>query len=129
MTITDLRCDRCSAWLSGLMTGARDERTAGIRFSYHPGDPGMRDDSGTLCGSCWQVWASELGMPRSRVCAACGRPVERRASLHLRRLDGPSGWQLCGPHAVELLNALSTVEPKLDPVTFRFPLDRPEGRP
>lgn len=53
----------------------------------------------------------------------CATPVRRRASLFLRRLDEQSGWQLCTAHAAELLNGLRTVEPKLDPATFRLPLD------
>ncbi len=54
-------------------------------------------------------------------CAACGEPVTRRHSLHVRRFTDPRSWRLCRGHAVGFLNSLRTVEPKLDPVTFRFP--------
>jgi hypothetical protein len=128
MTISNLRCDVCDALLPGLIAGPGGSRAHGVRFSYHPGDPGLRDDSGVLCGSCWPAWADWLGEPRARVCAVCGTSVARTSSLHLRRLDTREAWQLCTPHAVDLLNRLRTVQPKLDPVTFRLPLDRLEQR-
>lgn len=112
----------CNALLAGLTTGSATRRTAGIRFSYHPGDPRWRDDSGLLCGECWSTWVAALGEPKPRICAECGIAVTRTSSLHLRNTDTRESWQLCAPHAAELLNRLSTVEPKFDPATFRFPL-------
>jgi hypothetical protein len=120
MTVSDLRCDVCSVWLSGPVGGPRPA----VGFSYHPGDPRLRDDSGTLCRPCWQRWTDALGERTAGTCAQCQAPVRRRTSLHLRRRDEPgAGWQLCSVHAVGLLNELRTVSPKLDPATFRFPLD------
>jgi hypothetical protein len=124
MTLTDMRCDRCGLALSGPAHPGTVDPAAGIRFSYHPGDPRMRDDSGVLCGGCWGDWAARLGEPRARECAWCGTPVTRRRSLHLRRADLPgNGWQLCASHTVDLLNQLRTVVDKLDVATFRFPLE------
>ena len=128
MTISNLRCDMCDALLPGLIAGPGDSPARGVRFSYHPGDPGLRDDSGVLCGACWLTWADWLVAPRARVCAACGTAVTRTSSLHLRRLDTRETWQLCAPHAADLLNQLRTVQPKLDPATFQLPLDRQELR-
>lgn len=126
MTLSDMRCDVCAVRLSGLADGEVAQATAGVRFSYHPGDPGMRDDSGVLCVGCWRRWTARLDTPRARVCAICGAPVRRRASLFVRRTDAAQSWQLCTPHAADLLNVLRTVDPKLDRATFRLPLDRPE---
>lgn len=124
MTLTDMRCDRCGLVLAGPAVPGALDPLSGVRFSYHPGDPRMRDDSGVVCGSCWAGWTAELGVPRGRVCARCEVPVTRRTSLHLRRADEVgNGWQLCAAHAVDLLNQLRTVLDKLDPQTFRFPLD------
>jgi hypothetical protein len=128
MTTSNSRCDVCNALLPGLMAGLRDSRAAGIRFSYHPGDPGMRDDSGVVCSTCWSTWVGPLGEPRARVCAVCGTPVTRKTSLHLSRVDTRETWQLCTPHAADLLNRLRTVEPKFDPATFELPLSRDEKR-
>jgi hypothetical protein len=124
MTVTDLRCDLCGALLSGLIDWTEELPLAGVRFTYHPGDPGMRDDSGTACASCWARWTEPLGSPRSRRCAVCGLQVRRTGSLHVRRKDAAgNGWQLCPPHAARFLNSLRTVQPKLDPASFRLPLD------
>ena len=129
MTISDLRCDVCDALLTGLTAGpGGDSPGGGVRFSYHPGDPGMRDDSGLLCGACWSEWTYLLGEPRVRVCAACDTAVARTSSLHLRRFGAHSTWQLCPPHAAELLNRLRTVQPKFDPATFQLPLERRRPR-
>ncbi|MDN5852765.1 MAG: hypothetical protein L0K86_07965 [Actinomycetia bacterium] len=122
-----MHCDACAVVLAGLDSG-EDGPALGVRFTYHPGDPGMRDDSGVLCGRCWAGWAVELGRPRKRVCALCGAAVSRLQSLHLRRLDHPEGWQLCARHAAERLNLLRTVEPKFDADTFRLPLDTSQVR-
>ena len=128
MTISDLRCDMCDALLPGLIAGSRDRPARGVRFSYHPGDPALRDDSGVLCGACWSTGRTGSDIPRARVCAVCGTPVARTSSLHLRRLDTRETWQLCAPHAADLLNRLRTVQPKFDRATFQLPLDRPEQR-
>ncbi len=124
MTISNLRCDICGVLLPGLSTGSADSSTLGVRFSYHPGDPGLRDDSGVLCAECWSAWTEPLGEPRARVCAACGTAVARTSSLYLRKVGTHENWQLCTPHAAELLNRLRTVDPKLDPATFELPLAR-----
>ena len=141
MTISSLRCDECDALLPGLIPrliprlvpGAVPDAgvgRAGVRFSYHPGDPRMRDDSGVVCAACWSAWADWLGQPRARVCAVCDTPLARTRSLFLTRLgEGPADrqtWQLCAPHAAELLNRLRTVEPKFDPDVFQLPLARSE---
>jgi hypothetical protein len=124
MTIRDMRCDICGVRLSGLYDGVGGQApTAGTRFSYHPGDPAMRDDSGVLCTPCWLGWTGAWGDPEPRTCATCGTPVPRRASLFVRRWDQQQSWQLCTPHAADLLNTLRTVEPKFDRATFRLPLD------
>ncbi len=125
MTIRDARCDLCGAQVVGLAAPGEGAAGQGIRFTYHPGDPRMRDDAGMLCWQCWGPWSAELGEPRERACARCAVSLTRRSSLHLRRLDAPgTGWQLCARHAAEILNSLRTVDPKLDPETFRLPLDR-----
>lgn len=114
MTITDLHCDRCDRFIS--------EPDAGVRFVYHPGRAQFRDSSGLLCARCWDELELWLGPDRPlRRCAVCREEVTREQSLHLHRVDDAQSWRLCAPHAVEFLNRLRTVEPKLDPVTFRFP--------
>ena len=127
MTISNLRCDECDVLLPGLIPEAGVGR-AGVRFSYHPGDPRMRDDSGVLCAGCWSGWTDWLGQPRPRVCGVCETPLTRTSSLFVTRLgEGPADrqtWQLCAPHAAELLNRLRTVEPKFDPASFELPLAR-----
>lgn len=128
MTISNLHCDVCAVLLPGLIAGPDASTARGVRFSYHPGDPRMRDDSGVLCGDCWAAWEHQLGEPRTRACATCGTPVTRTTSLHLRRADSRETWQLCRLHAVELLNVLNTVDPKLDLATFQLPLAQPEPR-
>jgi hypothetical protein len=128
MTVSNLRCDRCNALLAGLIDTTSPGRARGVRFSYHPGDPGMRDESGLLCGGCWSAWVDHLGVPSARICAVCGKPVTRTTSLHLRRVDTRDTWQLCTPHAAELLNTLTTVVPKLDPATFVLPLAHSDTR-
>ena len=128
MTIRDARCDRCGTQVVGLAAPGETATDMGIRFTYHPGDPRMRDDAGMLCGRCWEQWSGALGDPLLRACARCGVALTRRSSLHLRRLDTPgNGWQLCARHAAETLNSLRTVDPKLDPDSFRLPLDREES--
>lgn len=126
MTITDLRCDRCECGLPLPPELAVPDRSqASVRFSYHPGNPHLRDNSGLLCRACW----SELARgwddpPRADRCARCGVAVSRFTSLHLRASATSGEAQLCAADAVAFLNALRTVDPKLDPATFRFPADR-----
>jgi hypothetical protein len=94
----------------------------GVRFVYHPGAPQFRDDSGLACEPCWADAVGGFGdSVASRCCAACGEPVTRTQSLHLRRFDDPRSWRLCASDAVDFLNRLRTVQPKLDPAVFRFP--------
>ena len=92
----------------------------------------MRDDSGVVCAGCWSAWTDRLGQPRPRVCAVCETPLARTASLFVTRLgEGPADrqtWQLCAPHAAELLNRLRTVDPKFDPESFQLPLARSDHR-
>ncbi len=122
MTINDLRCDFCGSFLAG--------PSGGLRFGYHPGAPQFRDDSGLACGPCWADAISGLdGAAAIRSCAACGEPVTRTGSLHLRRLDGGRTWRLCASDAALFLNQLRTVHPKLDPATFRFPAAKSPPRP
>jgi hypothetical protein len=114
MTISNLRCDICGGAVSG--------PGGGVRFVYHPGRAELRDSSGLLCGRCWDQtrgWLGEGRVPRS--CAVCGEAVARQRSLHLHPFGEAAAWRLCLTHAVEFLNRLCTVEPKLDPATFRFP--------
>lgn len=150
MTINDLCCDVCGSFLSGPSEwpgphGQPDASSAGqpgpaahagrpgppggVRFVYHPGAPQFRDDSGLACEPCWTDAVGRLGEPASpRCCAACGEPVTRTGSLHLRRFDDPRSWRLCASDAVGFLNRLRTVQPKLDPATFRFPVPDAPGR-
>lgn len=121
MTVTDLHCDRCERLLAGpgsaVLTGPY-----GMRFVYHPGDPRLSDDSGLLCRDCWAAIETRFGSTRPlNRCAVCDTPVERFGSLHLRGAGEARSWQLCIPDAVGFLNELTTVTPKLDPATVRFP--------
>jgi hypothetical protein len=58
----------------------------------------------------------------------CAAAVEHSRSLHVHRAGDPIGWQMCKDHAVEFLNRLRTVEPKLDPATFTLSGDWTLGR-
>jgi hypothetical protein len=143
MTINDLRCDVCGRRLTGLAartpapaspaqaswkSASGSGRPDGVRFVYHPGRPELRDTSGLACQTCWDDTTREFTGVAGGRCAACGAPAGRLASLHLRRYDDPHTWRLCAPHAVEFLNRLRTVEPKLDPATFRFPFEADAAR-
>jgi hypothetical protein len=124
MTVHDLRCDACGRLTAGPTAApASDLALTGVRFVYHPGDTRLRDTRGLLCGPCWERLADWLGGREAGTCSVCGTPVKRVSSLHLRRFDDPSTWQLCRAHAVHVLNSLRTVEPKLAAETFRFPLE------
>ena len=106
MTVFDVRCDRCGTELAS--------PNDAIRFVYHPGDMVVKDDSGLLCRSCWRAALGWLGVEQQpNVCARCGIPVEPSRSVHLLRSGEAEAWQLCREHAVEFLNQLRTVEPKL----------------
>ena len=146
MTINDLCCDVCGRPLTGLAAqpaapappaegspgpaaaaGRQDEsagepgHTDGVRFVYHPGRPELRDASGLACQDCWDDAIGRFRGPAAGYCAVCGTPAGRLESLHLRRYDDPRAWRLCATDAVDFLNRLRTVQPKLDPATFRFP--------
>lgn len=111
MTVFDVRCDRCGKELA--------HPSDAIRFLYHPGDLLMKDDSGLLCRACWRGALTWLGIEQQEnVCARCGIPVEHSRSVHLQRSGESEGWQLCREHAVEFLNHLRTVEPKLSVETL-----------
>lgn len=114
MTVYGLNCDICGRHLPG--------PGSGVRFVYDPGVPELRDDSGLACSACWEsvTRGLDLTAPAGR-CAACGSAAGPKQSLRVRRFDDPRSWRLCAGHAVAFLNSLSTVEPKLDPRTFRFP--------
>jgi hypothetical protein len=129
MSVSDLSCDHCGAYL---VAPAEDEVTEGpygIRFLYHPGNFLLKDDSGLLCTTCWARTRNWLGeeRPEGR-CSVCGEAIEHSRSLHVHRAGDPIGWQLCKDHAVEFLNRLRTVEPKLDPATFTLSGDWTLGR-
>lgn len=120
MTITDLRCDACGAFLTG-PDGAGDvPGPHGVRFLYHPGDFFRKDDSGLLCGDCWAETTAWLGERAKGRCSACGAEVEHTRSLHVHRAGDPASWQLCREDAAAFLNRLRTVEPKLDPAGLTF---------
>lgn len=119
MTIFDMCCDRCGTLLVGPTEGEETAGPFGVRFLYHPGDFFHKDDSGMLCGRCWSATMAWLGAERPEgCCAVCQVAVEHARSLHLHRSNDPYGWQLCKLHAVEFLNGLRTVDPKLDLDTF-----------
>lgn len=126
MTISDLHCDACEAFVPGLTDGPEPVEEpgppGGVRFVYHPGRPQFRDTSGLMCERCWteaEQWLGARGRPRQ--CAVCGEAVARHSSLHVHRFEEASAWRLCAEHAVAFLNRLRTVQPKLDTATFKFP--------
>lgn len=111
MTVYDLRCDRCGSPIGG--------PDLGVRFLYHPGDFFLKDDSGLLCAACWASTIAWLGGQNVKNrCSVCGTAVEHAGSLHVHRAGDPASWQLCRPHAVEFLNGLRTVDPKLELESF-----------
>lgn len=125
MTVTDLRCDVCGTPVLTPAAGGAGGDGSGVRFVYHPGDPALRDDSGLMCAACWAQTVAGFGgstPATSRHCAACGVPVDRLSSLHVRRYDVLGTWQLCTEHAVAFLNRLNTVHPKLRVEDFRWPV-------
>jgi len=131
VTITDLRCDLCGRPLAGPATGEGDGDTAGrgIRFVYHPGSAELRDDAGLLCLTCWDETVTWLGTDPvlgRAPCARCSAPPDDEPRLHVSRLHDVRSWQLCRADAVEFLNRLRTVEPKLDVETFTLPAPLPD---
>ncbi len=124
--MTDLRCDHCECGLPLPPDLAlNDRRRASVRFSYHPGNPHLRDNSGLLCLACWNELAAGWDeAPIVDRCTRCGAVVSRFTSLHIRASETSGEVQLCASDAVDFLNALRTVDPKLDPETFRFPTER-----
>lgn len=124
MTVRDLRCDVCGRPLVGpVRSGDAPPEHAGVAFAYHPGEHRLGDKSGLVCEKCAAELVAELGTDRPfNRCARCGAAVRRTESLHVSFGGDPQAWQLCAAHAVELLNRLRTVEPKLRAAEFRFPL-------
>lgn len=120
MTVSDMRCDQCGIFVAG--PEETEDGRGGVRFVYHPGRPQLRDTSGLLCVRCWNEVETWLGAQRRPLlCAVCDEPLQREHSLHVHRFDEARVRRLCKEHAVEFLNRLRTVEPKLDATTFRFP--------
>ena len=120
MTIFDLRCDRCGIAVVGPSSHADlAKERLGVRFAYHPGRAELSDNSSLVCTGCWTDIADWLGeQPLAEVCAVCNTTVA--SCLHIEA-GGLSVWRLCHGHAIEFLNTLRTVEPKLDPDTFVLP--------
>lgn len=107
MTVFDVRCDLCGTALPG--------PAAAVQMTYHPGDVAHRDNSGLLCDPCWTQMLDWLGSVRGvGRCARCDVELDPALSLHVQGGGDLLWWQLCKPHAVEFLNGLRTVEPKLD---------------
>lgn len=122
MTVSDLLCDRCGAPLSGPEGIEGGSGRLGVRFTYHPGAPALKDDSGLVCEGCWRTVVEWLGAPAgaTECCVRCGDTL-RDGRLVVLRPGELLAWFLCRVDALEFLNGLRTVEPKLDPETFRFP--------
>lgn len=120
VTVADLHCDLCGSFLSGPPTGQAGPGRGAVRFLYHPGNFLLKDDSGLMCQQCWEQTTEELGERKLGHCCICGIEVEHARSVHLHESGDPMPWQLCALHGVELLNRLRTVQPKLDPETFKL---------
>ncbi|MEZ5116608.1 MAG: hypothetical protein R2737_10105 [Candidatus Nanopelagicales bacterium] len=130
MTVMNLRCDGCDRLLGGPLPADADlvpGGVLGVRFAYHPGDVALQDSAGLACPDCWLRWTEGLQHREAGRCSACGAVCGRWEALHLRRSGADEHWRLCAPHAAEFLNRLGTVEPKLDPATFRMPFADREG--
>lgn len=131
MTVSDLRCDWCGYSLAGLAGAGTGPGRLGVRFTYHPGSPALRDNSGLLCSLCWDaalVWLGPSAVApqvepatEASVCSVCRDRLDEGRLVVTRTGQLTSYWLLCRAHAVEFLNRLRTVEPKLDPGTFSFP--------
>ncbi|HET6953027.1 MAG TPA: hypothetical protein VFI47_21785 [Acidimicrobiales bacterium] len=122
MTIYDLRCDRCDAVLVGPATPTPGGGVRGVRFRYHPGAPELGDDAGLLCEACWHDCAAWFGAQVIGQCSRCGVDLRAAPALVVSAVGELAGWLLCTADALEFLNSLRTVEPKLDPRTFRLPV-------
>ena len=109
--------------LAGPEGGIAGSGRRGVRFTYHPGAPALKDNSGLMCEECWSDVSAWLGPPGgvTDACLRCGAHL-REGRLILARPGQLTGWTLCRLDAVAFLNTLRTVEPKLDPTTFRFPI-------
>lgn len=125
MTIYDLRCDRCGVVLVGPAMTVTPTGHHGVRFRYHPGAPELGDDAGLLCETCWQDCETWLGASATGSCSRCGADLRSTPALTVSAGGDLTGWLLCTTHACELLNSLRTVDPKLDPATFRLPSVHP----
>lgn len=124
MTISDLHCDVCEAFVAGPTGGPAAAGGGGVRFVYHPGRPQLRDTSGLMCTPCWEQVVDRMTAGRHPLqCSVCGQTVTREGSLHLQRFEEGPTWRLCASHTVEFLNGLRTVQPKLEPAGFRFPFE------
>lgn len=99
-----------------------------MRFRYHPGAPELGDDAGLLCEACWDACTEWLGKPVPGECSRCGVDLRAAPVLVVSGGGDLAGWLLCTAHALAFLNSLRTVEPKLDPTTFRLP-SMPTGTP
>jgi hypothetical protein len=128
VTIYDLRCDRCDRALVGPATSTLAPGAHGVRFRYHPGAPELGDDAGLLCQACWAAHTEWFGAPVLGRCSRCGTDLRAAPALVVSGEGDLAGWQLCTAHALDFLNSLRTVEPKLDPATFRLPVI-PTGTP
>lgn len=129
MTIADLRCDGCGRALAGPAGDGFETAATGVRFVYHPGSPRLRDDSGLLCGRCWDetvAWLGDEPALGPAPCPRCAEPAGDAPRLHVSRLHDLRAWQLCRGDAVAFLNRLLTVEPKLDSETFALPAAPPD---
>ena len=122
MTVSDLRCDWCASVLTGLEGSEAPAGRTGVRFTYHPGSPALKDDSNLLCKTCWETASAWLGAPAATpaACSICNDALGE-GRLVVTRTGELTCWLLCRVHAVEFLNRLRTVEPKLDPGGFSFP--------
>lgn len=130
VTIYDLRCDRCDNVLVGPAAPTPAAGRRGVRFRYHPASPVLGDDAGLLCEACWNDSTTWFGAQVIGRCSRCGVDLRTAPVLVVAETGDLAGWLLCTTHALEFLNSLRTVEPKLDPATFRLPMAAaPPGSP
>ncbi len=59
--------------------------------------------------------------PGADRCSRCGRELRDEPSLYVNEAGDSVGWRLCRDDALEFLNSLRTVEPKLDASSFVLP--------
>lgn len=130
MTIYDLRCDRCDGVLVGPAAPMSGGGPRGVRFRYQPAAaPGLGDDAGLLCEACWRDCTTWFGTPAIGRCSRCGADLRTAPALVVSGAGDLGGPLLCATHALEFLNSLRTVEPKLDPETFLLPVAEPTDSP